>query len=288
MKLNLFFIIFTIISSCANKTMLPDILEINSQKDMDSWMCELQGLDEFNGNIFIRPSIFDQSSKPIDIHDISILKSLKRINGDLIISNTNLLDLKGFSSLEKVNNIYIGGNNEKIKKIELTNLNSIKGDLHIFGMESLYEINFPQLSKCGSILILDNPKLQNIIGFNKLPYVGEIIVQRCNLNIIDGFNSLEYCEKRLDLEFQDMKVSEGSFGNLNKIPLFNILIAKHNGNFSWLSKLKQCNSFTIAGNVLIDDLCKIKIALIDINFQLISWVNNFKIYTRIDLEKECN
>jgi hypothetical protein len=274
--------------SCEYRTELPQTLKIHSQKDLDSWKCELEGLTQYEGNIHITPSLFDTSANAtIDISDLSAFKSLKVIKGDLIIASTSLTTINSFSNLEEVESLLVF-DNDNIREVEMTNLKIVNQKLSLSGNDALQKIVVPNVAKLVTLYVLDNPKLESIEGFYNLRSLITFSVERCNLMVLDGFNQLENIENLLNLQFEKMMVEPGSFSNLNTADRVSIVIPSHNEYFNWLANLRTYSSLTIAGNVKLSDVCSIKGALLSPYFSMISWNTNNAVYTSSDVEKDCN
>ncbi|MFI1744528.1 T9SS type B sorting domain-containing protein [Thalassobellus sediminis] len=179
-------------------------------------------------------------------NDISNLKSVKRIEGSLIIESSEITSVTNFQNLEFIlENIYLENNRSLVTIEGINKLSVIGGDFVIFqpgplknigGFDSLETIEgnlyiednfrlesitgFENLSSInGSLSISDNLNLISIPEFKKLSAIGRNLTIEDNIDLpsINSFNFLKKIGQDLIIQFNYLLVSVQGFRNLNTV-----------------------------------------------------------------------
>ncbi len=186
------FMLITIVS--IGQSCLPDGITFNNQVQIDSFSYNYTGCHEIEGGVIITGSI---------ISNLNGLSEINKINGNLLIINADsLVNLQG-----------------------LNNLGSIGGQLWIgyFGPDgnmSLESISgLESLKRIGQgLTVIQNPKLENFIGFDSLSYVYDIhIGSNESLNSLIGFNSLDTVDYGLRISGTESLIDLNGLNNLSYI-----------------------------------------------------------------------
>ncbi len=166
------------------------------------------------------------------------MKSLKRIEGDFSIINTEINSMTGFNNLEYVGGKLIVENNQSLTSFDgLQNLKHIESLLFInnthvsdlYGLENIKSID--------SSIVIKNTYLETINVFeNILEFGGSIILDANSfLNDLSGFNNIRNIKGNLIISHNSWLSNLNGFVNLENI----------NGNFEIVSnnKLTEINTF---------------------------------------------
>jgi|GEM_PF-2508867 len=149
------------------------------------------------------------------------------ITGSLLIQNTDITNVDGFSGLERIGGSLSITNNNSLPAINnFTNLNQIGSELRIENNDQLTQItNFNAVDTVGTFFVLaNNNNLPAIDGFDDLNYVGWGLYIRNNQNLtsIDGFNNLENVYNRSGNYNYEFRIAENP--SLTSIDGFNNLV----------------------------------------------------------------
>ncbi|HMS98991.1 MAG TPA: T9SS type A sorting domain-containing protein [Saprospiraceae bacterium] len=96
-------------------------LELTNQAQVDSFALQMNGCNSVSGNLIIGQSTGRTDLS--DIKDLSRLKTLKEVDGNLVISHTSLKNLSGLEGLKRINGHFILHKNDSLisgKEMNLT------------------------------------------------------------------------------------------------------------------------------------------------------------------------
>ncbi len=232
--------IYTFGQSC-----LPNGITFNNQVQIDSFSYNYPGCREIEGNLNITGN---------NIFNLLGLNQLERVDKSVIIVNTDsLVSLQGLNNLVEIKEqLWIGywGPNDN-KSLESVN-----------GLESLRRIGL-------GLTIAQNPKLENLIGFDSLRYVYnlyigpnesltslnglisldtidyELIISGANsLNSIEGLNNLSYINHSLQIMYNESLTSLFGLENLNETSVNWFLKIADNPTLSQCEAESICNLLT--------------------------------------------
>lgn len=180
-----------------------------------------------------------------NITDITPLENLQKVEGNLLIENSSLENLKGLENLIKVGGNLMFNFNTKLKTLEgLEGLQSITNSLNIHdnplltdtnslaGVDSIEEIYItfnhkletifllPDAQRVNYIYILANASLKKIEGFEKIKEVNRFIeiIENGELIVLPAFAELVTIEGNL-IVVENNKLEYLSFPKLGKISL---------------------------------------------------------------------
>jgi len=136
--------------------------------------------------------------KPQDVGELS---ECIEINGNIIIEDTFLEEVKDLSNIEYINgNLIISGNSLLNSSNGFDKLKRIDGRLFIFNNESLVDLDgFQSLEYIEKSLTIDsNEILSDINGLHKLDYVGNCLIVHNNESLSDitgltNLSQIAYC-----------------------------------------------------------------------------------------------
>ena len=195
------------------------------------------------------------------VSNLSPLSEITNIKGDVIINNTNLTILAGFTNLE-----FVAGNleikdNELLTEIQgFKNLELIGGVFFLSGNNQLVMLDeFSKLKSVQSDLVITiNNSLTSIDNFNQLDSVfGELTIGYNDLlETINGFHNLSYISGKLGISGHNRLTSVKGFENVNLIgdQVYHIakgLEIRDNGQLSEIPEFNKVNS--IGGNFRVDN-----------------------------------
>ena len=208
-----------------------------------------------DGNLII--GNYDSIQFSEDIYNLNSLKSIEKINGELLIIRVKTLEsVSGLINLEKVNgNFTIAGCG--MTKIESFNkIVTVIGDV-IFGNNyGLIEVSgFNSVSKVKSIYITGNNSLKTLDCFNNIEEIEKIYVSNTKIENFSNFKKLKTINEKFSIEYSE---------NLSNIFLQSLEVVKGyfalheneriNGNIK-LPKLKKINHFYISSNKNFENYC---------------------------------
>jgi len=162
-----------------------EVIELKTQAEVDAF-CDCETI---LGDLRI-----GQPSTLSDITSLENLKTIKRINGVLFISNTAITDLKGLENLEFVGSSLVLLKNPSLVSLRgLDNLETITNNLLISQNESLKSLNgLNTLNNLTSLTITTNNQLVNIQSLYRIKELNLVqITANQNLTYLDGLNQLE-------------------------------------------------------------------------------------------------
>lgn len=234
------------------------------------------------GNVYIGTCPDMESSS---ITNLNGLRNLKKIDGSLLISETDISIIQELDQLEEIGGVLSFYMNSSLKEIK--NINSLRSvnELSFFGNEDLLTIyGFNALTHCnntlsingngnletiegfnnllhigGDLSIESNSKLVKLKGFEQLNEVGQNILLRSNIHIhrIEAFNNLMSIGEDLDLRYNWNLETMGFFKKLNRID--GRLIIENHKELKSLPGLSNLiflgNQLYIADNLKLSDYC---------------------------------
>ena len=211
----------------------PQSMEIFDQSTLDKFA--QKGYEVINGDLFL-----------YNIEDISTLHSIRKINGNLIISSTNLKSLYGLHNLQKIGNDLTITWNKNLNDISaLSNIDSLHGELSIEGQSTLQNLQgFDNLSYIGENIILANNGFEFLEGFESLKRINGTLEISTNekLQEINGFKALEKINVSLKIEWNSELRSIEGLNNLESLN-YGIIYIEHNHKLSNFCGLQQIKNF---------------------------------------------
>ncbi len=247
--------------SCKNNDTSPISLTyigdvyLNTQSAVNEFTS--QGYSKVIGNVRIGTKL---SGEIADINSLDI-PSLETIEGLLEISQTNLSNLNGLSSLQEITGpLHILANNNLSNLDGLQNLQSINA-LNISENESLE--NFDQLSAINamfSVEIISNESLTSINGLRGLNSIpGNLdIVGNPQLTQLTGLESLQTVERQFNLVRNGLL----SLSGLESLTSIQFMEVSANDNLVNLNGLENLNNIgaglLISENPFLSDFCKLE------------------------------
>jgi hypothetical protein len=176
-------------------------LELTTQAQVDSFAQQMNGCNSVSGNLVIGQST--GRSDLSDIKDLSRLKTLKEVDGNLVISNTSLKNLTGLETLKRINGNFILHHNDSLisgKEMNLTY--PVAGNFVITENNKLTTpptlINVKEIK--GDLILADNPLFPS--SYSLIPSIaGNIDVTHMNsLKSLGSLNTNVTRCKTLKLE----------------------------------------------------------------------------------------
>ena len=154
-------------------------LYLSSQKQIDDLRDELLDIDEIDGNLKIERS---------DITNISALKNITHVSGDLIIEYNRRLKHFNFSSLQSIGNFFLVKKNSQLTDLgDFSSLQSIGGTFWVRDNNKLTD--FGDFSSLQSIeddfMVEDNRKLTDLGDFPALKFIGRSFSLLSNRELTD-------------------------------------------------------------------------------------------------------
>ena len=173
------------------------------------------------------------------------------VSGNLRISGTDITNLNGLSSLEKITGDFWIANISNLETLDgLSALDSISGSLYIVDNLALKNINgLSALKNVGSLNVVGNSSLTNLDGISSLTGIrngGLYISDNAKLVDISGPSSLHEINGGLTVMTNNDLTSVGGFDNL--VTLHGITISGNPklgdiGGFNSLAAIKSENDF---------------------------------------------
>jgi len=184
----------------------------------------------------------------------------KEIEGDVIITGGDVSNLQGLNGITKMDSFLGILNADSLITLQgLNNLCEIEGQLWIgyFGPDgnmSLESVSgLERLKYIGQgLTVIQNPKLENFIGFDSLSYVSNLLIgSNTSLNSLDGFYSLDTIDYELVIAGTENLTDLNGLSNLSYIN--HLLTIKHNDMLSDISGLENLNENSVNWNLSIYD-----------------------------------
>ncbi|WP_299247249.1 hypothetical protein [uncultured Aquimarina sp.] len=171
-----------------------------------------------------------------NVIDLTPLKDIQSISGDLLIKNTlctNLIGLENLKSSYQYTNLTIESNDQ------LINLDGLEG------FSSLHEV-----------YIVDNEKLTHIEGLSKLSSISNYIsiILNPSLNSIQGLRNLESVSNRLNISNNDSLIALDGLQNIITTGEIEIIANDNLQTLNGLDNLGFCSSLIISENISLSDL----------------------------------
>lgn len=227
--------ILFIFSNCSNEDDTQNLIGSENIFIGNVIILNQQELDDFTANNYTKIEGFLKIS---GVNDLTMLNTLKTVDGDLFIGysdTTGLYDNPDLESLNGIENIkYVGGEfrivyNYLIDEVnQLSNLEAVGYKFTIFGNSQLISCtNFEKLMTIGDggLWIQDNRDLESV-DFQELTAMG-------NLKVVHEFS-----------------LSQMNFPNLVTTNDFSIEECFSLANFNGFSSLESVNLFTLYNNDL--------------------------------------
>ncbi len=185
-----------------------DIL-LETQEQVDQFSANYPSCSLIPGDLVIKGN---------EVTDLSFLKNITQVAGDLNIDQTGVTSLN-LDNLESVGGDLIVYGNEKIKALDVPKILSIGRNLVLNGNRDLIEISgFYEIVSIHHLAISDNWYLTTIPEFNKLESLTETmqITENTHLKEIRGFDSL-VCATGIQIHGNDDLVKIDAFHSVVKI-----------------------------------------------------------------------
>jgi len=170
--------------SCKECITLPERLEISSNEDLEQFCEQLLESTSFEGDIIVLGEGKDL--------DLSCLKNLRIINGDLILNDLN--DFSFFDELEEINgdeglSICSSKQNADIRFPNLRNCIGVT--LYNLSCERIDTLSFPKAEEIPNISIGSGGRINHIEGFYKVKNMVRFFIDLEHSISIDAFSDLE-------------------------------------------------------------------------------------------------
>jgi hypothetical protein len=207
------------------------------------------------GNVYIGSCPDQESSRITNLHG---LRNLTKIDGSLIILETEVVTIEDFDKLQEIGGALNITMNESLIEIKNINMLKIINGLEIFGNQKLQRITgFSALENCRLALSINvNENLETISGFNNLTHVGEDITIESNSKLIklEGFIKLTHIEKNILLRDNISITNLEAFNNVTSIA--ESLDLRYNWKLIGLDNFQRLEA--INGNLVIDNHKELK------------------------------
>ncbi|WP_175418959.1 receptor L domain-containing protein [Aureibaculum algae] len=231
-----------------------------------------------------------------DIQNLSALKSLTCISGDLVIKFSNLIDLSGFNNLTKIEGglymnsnpslasltglskletvgtvagrdmLQIDDNNSLVNIDGLKSLTTITGILWIANNSSIANIrgvnNLSTINR--HLWILNNPKLTSLEGLEKIEFLGEseghlLIDDNDSLLNLKGLENLSIIKGYIQITNNNALIDFNELANLTLVN-YGVNIQDNSSlvSLDGFINLKSAGGFTIQSNSVLADFCGLK------------------------------
>ena len=212
---------------------------LQTQAEVDAFC----GCEVIEGSLFIVNG--DDTNNLAFINSLASLRTLKRVNGNINISNITTTSISDLSNLNYIGSTLIIANNPN-----LTNVN---------GLENLRFI--------GELLISsNNPNLSNMSALSGLKQLNSLVLASSGINDISFLNNLEVTAlNRLEITNCDNLTSLNGLEGITAITNDNINVCSFfvagNDNLLSLEGIKNITSvngdFVLRGNTSLSDCCSI-------------------------------
>ena len=211
----------------------------------------------YNGNI----SIIEAPGTDDPIVDLSPLRSLQVINGDLVVqSNPSLVQFGDTFRCLRTVNLLAFVNNASLTRIGRFDSLCVTRDIVVLANAQLQCIDgFQKLQRIReAFVVLNNPQLQKIATFNNVERIGQGFVVNANfmLSELSGFASLRFTPTFTIVSNVALTVIEG-FNSLQKVTMNLTIRANSNvQKIDGFEALKKVGGLlTIGDQVLLTDIC---------------------------------
>ncbi|MGY5851440.1 T9SS type B sorting domain-containing protein [Salegentibacter sp. F14] len=185
-----------------------DIL-LETQEQVDQFSADFSTCTVISGNLVIKGN---------EVTDLSFLKKITQIAGDLTIDQTGITSLH-LDNLESVGGDFSVYGNENIEALDVPKISSIGRNLVIYDNQDLIEISgFYEIVSLHHLAISHNWYLTTIPEFNKLESLTETtqIMENTHLKEIKGFESL-VCATGIQIHGNDSLTTIDGFDSVVKI-----------------------------------------------------------------------
>ncbi len=201
----------------------------------------------------------------VDKPDLSFLKNITKIEGDVYIEKNTLEDLSFFSGLEEVQGVLQIGQNINLPTLEgLDNLQEIEG-IEIYSNDSSLNINaLKDVKITKSISMHDlNETIPVFSNINKLE-----LVFLSNVNSIIDYSfliNLEESTDHISLESNNNVTSLNGLQNLKNINKFTLHSHEEVVDISTLENLENVSNLSFYSNPKLADFCPLRNLLLENN-----------------------
>tara|TARA_R110000823_G_C15929229_1_gene499348 strand:+ start:1103 stop:2194 length:1092 start_codon:yes stop_codon:yes gene_type:complete len=236
-----------------NITVEINIQDIFEEKvyEGDVWLAIQEQVDAFAANEYtqITGNLKIGLVLNNEIHDLSSLQTLTKIDGNLNISRNYFLpNLNGLNNLNHVGgNLFINSNDLLINIEALDQLTTINGDLNLIG----------------------NKQLANFTGLHNITTVqGSLDIEYFQYKEIKGLSGLTSVENNVIIFYNDL-LEKPNLNNLKFIGgKLEIRANNYILNLDFLTNLEEVQGdLIVTGNNLLENLCGLRPLLINDNLQ---------------------
>ncbi|CAM4171077.1 T9SS type B sorting domain-containing protein [Gillisia hiemivivida] len=164
---------------------------LESQQQITNFVATYPSCTNINGSLLVRSE---------EVTDLSFLKDMISINGDLTIQNTKAIELS-LSNLENVDGDFNIFGNYDLLYVCVPNISFIGGGLNLLGMSYANTLTgFDQIKSLKFFIFEDNGFVEILPAFNNLEVILEdlTIIANPSLKEILGFQSLT-CVKNISI-----------------------------------------------------------------------------------------
>ncbi|GAB6098020.1 hypothetical protein JCM14469_42740 [Desulfatiferula olefinivorans] len=200
--------------------------------------------DFSNFNFSAEERVYNGNYIVYDVEDLNNLSGYSKIEGNLIIQQTELEDLSGLECLTIVEgNVYIF-NNIKLKNIDALSNLTITGGFIIGNQPNITKVNFPLLVQNTGSFELIRTGLTDLTGFENLSYIGKFvnIWDNDSLTTVDGLENLINIDGYLSVWDNDNLENLNGLSNIYSI----------DGDYKVTYNDSLCNSLAYELRYLID------------------------------------
>lgn len=243
------FILLFFIHKNNNASCIPNgtTVTLSSQVQVDSFPLNYAGCSVIDGTLIISGN---------DIVNLDSLIYLRRLNNIfIIVDNKNLISLKGLDSINIVGDLHINNNPLLLNLKGLSSIDTIFG-FYVRNNNSLLDFAGLNVIKCITALYInDNSSLINLHGLEILTSLGEIYIDRNNslINLIglDNLVTLYSCD------ISDNPSLVNFYGLHNLVKIYSDLSLYNNSsilNLAGFSSLRSTGLFIIQNNLKLKNL----------------------------------
>lgn len=148
-------------------------------------------------------------------------KSTTLINGSLIISGDDIVDLSNLSNLEQINgSLTIRGNKLLTNIDSLSSLTMVSNGIWIEDNNALTNVDgLSSVNTCRNLSIEENPALKSLDGFNQISSIrGSLVISLCDaLESINSFNNLTHVEGQCQISINRELQSINGFNKITSL-----------------------------------------------------------------------
>ena len=214
MRLTLIFLMvfYAFAGVLQGQTCLPEGITFTTQDQLDSFSINYPGCSMIEGDVIIR------DSEIVDLHG---LDSLTHVGSLSIRNTTNLISLLGLNNLLSIEGNFIVYNNTNLLNlVGLENLSNIEGYIRISDNSSL--VNFSGLESLSNVEegveIYDNSALVNIGGWEALDSIGgELYISNYYMTSLIGLDGLTFVGGTLEIKDNVNLLSLNGLVGLNTV-----------------------------------------------------------------------